>query len=68
MSQHGRLASWYPVDNLNQVNDNLIKLVSNEILIEAEYKASKEVQIQLTKAVALEFKRGTINAAQKAGH
>jgi len=35
--------------------------------MEAEYKASKEVQIQLTKAVALENNRGSITAAQKAG-
>jgi hypothetical protein len=67
MSRQGRLASWYPIDDLNQVNNDLLELVGDEILIEAEYKAGKEVQIQLTKAVALEFKRGTINAAQKAG-
>ena len=35
--------------------------------MEAEYKAGKEFQIQLTKAVALENNRGSITAAQKAG-
>ena len=35
--------------------------------MKAEYKAGKEVQIQLTKAVALENNRGSITAAQKAG-
>jgi hypothetical protein len=35
--------------------------------MEAEYKAGKEVQIQLAKAVALENNRGSITAAQKAG-
>jgi hypothetical protein len=35
--------------------------------MEAEYKAGKDVQIQLTKAVALENSRGSITAAQKAG-
>ena len=66
MSRQGQLAGQYPADDLNQVNDNLLKLVGDKILIKAKYKASKEVQIQLTKAVALEFKRSTINAAQKA--
>jgi hypothetical protein len=33
--------------------------------MEAEYKAGKEVQIQLARAVALENNRGSIAAAQK---
>jgi len=45
----------------------LIDLLGGNILIEAKYKASEEVQIQLTKAVALENSRGSIIAAQKAG-
>jgi hypothetical protein len=45
----------------------LIELLGSNILIEAEYKSGKEVQIQLTKAVALENNRGSITAAQKAG-
>jgi hypothetical protein len=35
--------------------------------MEAEYKAGKEVQIQLTKAMTLENNRGSITTAQKAG-
>ena len=35
--------------------------------MEVEYKASKEVQIQLTKAAALENNQGSITTAQKAG-
>jgi hypothetical protein len=31
--------------------------------MEAEYKAGKEVQIQLTKAVALENNRGSVTTA-----
>jgi hypothetical protein len=34
--------------------------------MEAEYKAGKEVQIQLTKAVALENNWGSITTTQKA--
>jgi len=45
----------------------LIELLGGNILIEAEYKAGKKVQIQLTKVVALENNRGSITAAQKAG-
>jgi hypothetical protein len=63
MLWQGRLAGRYPVHDLNQVNNDLLKLASNKILIKVEYKAGKKVQIQLTKAVVLEFKHGTINAA-----
>ena len=35
--------------------------------MEAEYKAGKEVQIQLTKAMALENNRGSITTTQKVG-
>jgi hypothetical protein len=41
----------------------LIELLGGNILMEAEYKAGIEVQIQLTKAVALENNRGSITAA-----
>jgi hypothetical protein len=41
--------------------------LGSNIPLEAECKAGKEVQIQLTKAVALENKHGSITAAQKAG-
>ena len=54
MSQHGRISGRWPVKELNKVNDDLIELLGSNILIEAEYKARKEVQIQLTKEVALE--------------
>ena len=67
MSRHGRITSRWPAEELNKVDNDLIKLLGGNIPIEAEYKASKEVQIQLTKAVALENNRGSITAAQKAG-
>jgi hypothetical protein len=51
----------------NKVGDELIDLLGGNIPMEAECKASKEVQIQLTKAVVLENNRGSITAAQKAG-
>ena len=63
MSQYGRISSRWPAKELNKVSDNLINLLGLNILIEAEYKAGKEVQIQLTKAVALENNRGSITAA-----
>jgi hypothetical protein len=67
MSRHGRISGRWPAKELNKVGDDFIKLLGGNILIEAEYKAGKEVQIQLTKAVALENNRGSITAAQKAG-
>jgi hypothetical protein len=67
MSQHGRISGRWPTEELNKVSDGLIELLGSSILMEAEYKAGKEVQIQLTKAVALENNRGSITAAQKAG-
>jgi hypothetical protein len=54
MSQHSRISSWWPAEELNKVGNDLIELLGGNILMEAEYKAGKEVQIQLTKAVALE--------------
>ena len=67
MSQHGRVSGRWPAEELNKVNDELIDLLGGNIPMEAEYKAGKEVQIQLTKAVALENNHGSITAAQKAG-
>jgi hypothetical protein len=40
--------------------------LGSNILLEVEYKAGKEVQIQLTKAVALENNCSSITAAQRA--
>jgi hypothetical protein len=67
MSRHGRISGRWPAEELNKVNDDLVELLGGNIPMEAEYKAGKEVQIQLTKAVALENNRGSITAAQKAG-
>jgi len=67
MSRHGRISGRWPAEELNKVGDDLIELLGGNIPMEAEYKAGKEVQIQLTKAVALENNRGSITAAQKAG-
>ena len=67
MSQHGRVSGRWPAEELNKVSDELIDLLGGNIPMEAEYKAGKEVQIQLTKAVALENNRGSITTAQKAG-
>jgi len=66
MSQHSRISSRWPAKELNKVSDDLIKLLGGNILIEAECKAGKEIQIQLIKAVALENNRGSITAVQKA--
>jgi len=66
MSQHSWISRRWPAKELNKVSDDLIKLLGGNIPLEAEYKASKKVQIQLTKAVALENNRGCITAAQKA--
>ena len=63
MSQHGRISGRWPAEELNKVGDDLIELLGSNILLEAEYKASKKVQIQLTKVVALENNRGSIAAA-----
>jgi hypothetical protein len=67
MSQHGRVSGRWPAEELNKVADELTDLLGGNIPMEAEYKAGKEVQIQLTKAVALENNRGSITTAQKAG-
>jgi hypothetical protein len=67
MSRHSRISGRWPAEELNKVGNDLIDLLGSNILMEAEYKAGKEVQIQLTKAVALENNRGSITAAQKAG-
>jgi hypothetical protein len=67
MSQHGRISGRWPAKELNKVSDDLIELLGGNIPMEAKYKAGKEVQIQLTKAVALENNWGSISAAQKAG-
>ena len=63
MSQHGRVSGRWPTEELNKVSDELIDLLGGNIPMEAEYKAGKEVQIQLTKAVALENNRGSITTA-----
>ena len=65
MSQHGWISGQWPTEELNKVNNDLVELLSSNIPMEAEYKAGKEVQIQLTKAVGLENNRGNINVAQK---
>ena len=67
MSQHRRITGQWLAKELNKVDNNLTKLLGSNIPMEAKYKASKEVRIQLTKAVALENNRGSIAAAQKAG-
>jgi hypothetical protein len=67
MSRHGRISGRWPAEELNKVGDDLIELLGGNIPMEAEYKAGKEVQIQLAKAVALENNRGSITVAQKAG-
>ena len=66
MSQHGWISGRWPAEELNKVSADLIELLGSNIPMEAEYKAGKEVQIQLTKAVALENNRGSITATQKA--
>ena len=65
MSRHGRISGRWPAEELNKVSEDLIELLGGTIPMEAEYKAGKEVQVQLTKAVALENNRGSITAAQK---
>ena len=67
MSRHGRISGRWPAEEPNKVSEDLIELLGGTIPMEAEYKAGKEVQVQLTKAVALENNRGSITAAQKAG-
>jgi hypothetical protein len=66
MSQHGWISEQWPAKELNKVSENLIELLGGTIPMEAEYKAGKEVQVQLTKAVALENNQGSITTAQKA--
>jgi hypothetical protein len=63
MSQHGRISGRWPAEELNKVSEDLIELLGGTIPMEAEYKAGKEVQVQLTKAVALENNQGSITAA-----
>jgi hypothetical protein len=55
MSQHGQISSRWPAEELNKVSADLIEPLGGNIQMEAGYKASKEVQIQLTKAVVLEI-------------
>ena len=63
MSQHGWISSQQPTKELNEVSADLIELLGGNILIKVEYKAGKEVQIQLTKAIALENNQGSIATA-----
>jgi hypothetical protein len=65
MSRHGRITGRWPAEELNKVDNDLTKLLGGNIPMEAEYKAGKEVQIQLTKAVALENNCGSITALKK---
>ena len=67
MSQYGRIAGQWPTEDLNEVGGDLVDVLGGNIPMEAEYNASKEVQIQLAKAVAKENNRGSITTAQKAG-
>jgi hypothetical protein len=67
MSQHGRIASQWPTKDLNEVGGDLVDVLGGNIPMEAEYKANKEVQIQLAKALAKENNRGSITTVQKAG-
>jgi hypothetical protein len=67
MSQHGRISSRWSTKALNKVGDDLIDVLGGNIPMKAEYKAGKEVQIQLTKAVALKNNHGSITTTQKAG-
>jgi hypothetical protein len=67
MSQHGQIFGRRPTEELNKVGDDLIELLGGSIPMESKYKASNEVQIQLTKAVALENNCGGITATQKLG-
>ena len=67
MSQHGRISGRYPADDLNEVNKRLMETLGGDILMEPEYRASKEVIVPLSKVVAQENNRGSITNAQRAG-
>jgi hypothetical protein len=69
MSQHRRIAGRFQGDQLNKVGEDLGEgeVLGRDIPIEPEYKASKEVLISFSAAVAKENNRGSITAAQRRG-
>jgi hypothetical protein len=65
MSQHGRIGGRFPADELNSVS-NHVNLGDN-IPMEPEFKAGKEVIVPFSVVVARENNRGSITSAQAAG-
>jgi hypothetical protein len=61
MSQHGRIGGRFPVDKLNSVSSHVN--LGNNILLEPEYKAGKEVIVPFSVVVAQENNRGSITSA-----
>jgi hypothetical protein len=66
MSQHSRISSRFPADDLNEVDDHLIETIGGSIPMEPEYQAGKEVLVPLSTAVAQENNCGSITNAQRA--
>ena len=65
MSQHGRIGGRFPANELNSVSSHVN--IGNNILLEPEYKAGKEVIVPFSVVVAQENNRGSITSAQAAG-
>jgi hypothetical protein len=65
MSQHGRISSRFPADELNSVGNHVN--LGNDIPMEPEFKAGKEVIVPFSVVVARENNRGSITSAQAAG-
>jgi hypothetical protein len=65
MSRHGRIGSRFPANELNFVSNRMN--LGDDILIEPEFKASKEVIVPFSVVVAQENNRGSITSAQAAG-
>jgi hypothetical protein len=65
MSQHSRISGRFPADELNSVGNHVN--LGNDIPMEPEFKAGKEVIVPFSAVIARENNRGSITSAQAAG-
>jgi hypothetical protein len=61
MSRHSRIGGRFPANKLNFVSNHMN--LGEDILIEPEYKAGKEVIVPFLVVVAQENNRGSLTSA-----
>jgi hypothetical protein len=65
MSRHSRIGGRFPADELNSVSNHVD--LGDDMPMEPEFKAGKEVIVPFSVVVAQENNRGSITSAQAAG-